>query len=50
MTKVLSLINMKGGVGKTTLAMQLACAAASKNLRTLAVGNCSPPGAVLSVQ
>jgi len=37
MTKVLSLINMKGGVGKTTLAMQLAHSAASKNLRTLAV-------------
>lgn len=37
MTKVLSLINMKGGVGKTTLAMQLAHSAASKKLRTLAV-------------
>jgi chromosome partitioning protein len=37
MTKVLSLINMKGGVGKTTLAMQLAHTAASKKLRTLAV-------------
>lgn len=37
MTKVLSLINMKGGVGKTTLAMQLAHTAASKELRTLAV-------------
>lgn len=37
MTKVMSLINMKGGVGKTTLAMQLAHSAASKKLRTLAV-------------
>jgi chromosome partitioning protein len=37
MTKVLSLINMKGGVGKTTLAMQLAHTAASKGLRILAV-------------
>lgn len=37
MTKVLSLINMKGGVGKTTLAMQLAHSAAAKKLRTLAV-------------
>lgn len=37
MTKVVSLINMKGGVGKTTLAMQLAHTAASKKLRTLAV-------------
>lgn len=32
-----SLINMKGGVGKTTLAAQLAHAAARRNLRTLAV-------------
>ncbi len=32
-----SLINMKGGVGKTTLAAQLAHAAANKNIRTLAV-------------
>jgi chromosome partitioning protein len=32
-----SLINMKGGVGKTTLAAQLAHAAARKKLRTLAV-------------
>src|SRR5438309_5221506 len=32
-----SLINMKGGVGKTTLAAQLAHAAARKGLRTLAV-------------
>lgn len=37
MATVLSLINMKGGVGKTTLAMQLAHTAASKKLRTLAV-------------
>ena len=37
MTKVLSLINMKGGVGKTTLAMQLAHSAAWRKLRTLAV-------------
>ncbi len=34
---VVSLINMKGGVGKTTLAMQLAHAADSMDLRTLAV-------------
>src|SRR5260370_39132537 len=32
-----SLINMKGGVGKTTLAAQLAHAAARRDLRTLAV-------------
>jgi chromosome partitioning protein len=32
-----SLINMKGGVGKTTLAAQLAFAAARRDLRTLAV-------------
>src|SRR5262249_50907154 len=32
-----SLINMKGGVGKTTLAAQLAHAATRKGLRTLAV-------------
>src|SRR6266851_4713954 len=32
-----SLINMKGGVGKTTLAAQLAHAAARRNFRTLAV-------------
>jgi chromosome partitioning protein len=32
-----SLINMKGGVGKTTLAAQLAHAADKKNLRTLAI-------------
>ena len=37
MATVLSLINMKGGVGKTTIAMQLAHAAASRNFRTLAV-------------
>ena len=36
MAKVVSLINMKGGVGKTTLAMHLAHAAA-KDMRTLAV-------------
>jgi chromosome partitioning protein len=32
-----SLINMKGGVGKTTIAAQLAFSAARKKLRTLAV-------------
>ncbi|MBA8884419.1 ParA family protein [Dokdonella fugitiva] len=32
-----SLINMKGGVGKTTLATQLAHAAARRNLKTLAI-------------
>jgi chromosome partitioning protein len=32
-----SLINMKGGVGKTTIAAQLAHAAARRNVRTLAV-------------
>lgn len=37
MATVLSMINMKGGVGKTTLAMHLAHTADSKNLRTLAV-------------
>ncbi len=37
MATVLSLINMKGGVGKTTLAMQLAHAADRMDLRTLAV-------------
>ena len=37
MATVLSLINMKGGVGKTTLAMHLAHTADSLNLRTLAV-------------
>ena len=37
MAIVVSLINMKGGVGKTTLAAQLAHAAANDSLRTLAV-------------
>lgn len=37
MATVVSLINMKGGVGKTTLAAQLAHAAGNRNLRTLAV-------------
>lgn len=37
MAVVVSLINMKGGVGKTTLAAQLAHAADKKGLRTLAV-------------
>ena len=37
MATAVSLINMKGGVGKTTLAAQLAHAAANDNLRTLAV-------------
>lgn len=37
MATVVSLINMKGGVGKTTLAMQLAHAADKANLRTLAI-------------
>lgn len=37
MTTVVSLINMKGGVGKTTLAAQLAHAADKRNLRTLAI-------------
>jgi cellulose biosynthesis protein BcsQ len=37
MAVAVSLINMKGGVGKTTLAAQLAHAAARKGLRTLAV-------------
>jgi chromosome partitioning protein len=37
MGTVVSFINMKGGVGKTTLAMQLAHTADSMNLRSLAV-------------
>lgn len=37
MATVVSMINMKGGVGKTTLAMHLAHTADSQNLRTLAV-------------
>jgi chromosome partitioning protein len=37
MAIVVSLINMKGGVGKTTLAMQLALAGGSKGLRVLAI-------------
>ena len=37
MATVVSLINMKGGVGKTTIASQLAFAAARTGFRTLAV-------------
>ena len=37
MAIVVSLINMKGGVGKTTVGVQLAHAADTKNFRTLAV-------------
>ncbi|HEX8193578.1 MAG TPA: AAA family ATPase [Allosphingosinicella sp.] len=37
MSRVVSLINMKGGVGKSTLTMQLAHSAASRGFRTLAV-------------
>jgi chromosome partitioning protein len=37
MATTVSLINMKGGVGKTTLAMQLAHAADQKDLRVLAI-------------
>ena len=37
MATVVSMINMKGGVGKTTLAMHLAHASDLKNLRVLAV-------------
>ena len=37
MAVVLSLINMKGGVGKTTIASQLAHAAAADGLRVLAI-------------
>ncbi len=37
MTTVVSLINMKGGVGKTTLAMQLAHSADSADLKVLAI-------------
>src|SRR5579859_1155918 len=37
MATVISLINMKGGVGKTTLAMQLALAAGAKKLKVLAI-------------
>jgi len=37
MAIAVSLINMKGGVGKTTLAAQLAHAARQRNFRTLAI-------------
>jgi chromosome partitioning protein len=37
MARIISLINMKGGVGKTTLAMQLALTASAKGLKVLAV-------------
>lgn len=37
MSKAVSLINMKGGVGKSTLTMQLAHSAATAGFRTLAV-------------
>ena len=37
MAVVVSLINMKGGVGKTTLAAQIAHAADEEDLRTLAI-------------
>ena len=37
MTVVISLINMKGGVGKTTIASQLAHSAAADGLRVLAI-------------
>ena len=37
MAIVVSLINMKGGVGKTTLATQIAHAADNLNFRTLAI-------------
>lgn len=37
MATVVSLINMKGGVGKTTVAKELAFSAAARGLRTLAV-------------
>lgn len=37
MATTVSFINMKGGVGKTTLAMQIALAAAEENKRVLAV-------------
>ena len=37
MTVAVSLINMKGGVGKTTIAFQLAHAADADGLRVLAV-------------
>src|SRR5437867_3781605 len=37
MATTVSLINMKGGVGKTTLAMQLALAAGAKGVKVLAV-------------
>lgn len=37
MAVAVSLINTKGGVGETTLAAQIAHAAANRKLRTLAV-------------
>ena len=37
MATTVSLINMKGGVGKTTIASQLAHAADGKNYRVLAI-------------